>query len=152
MKAVCTLVLLALAPQVQADVSREVSSGEIRFTGSAADASITQRSIKLGSKLVVTFNLTVVSYKEGYERIAAPSEAKNNTSTVLHYVAYLALLDGKQNVIATVGSEDVFSGGVRGNSSYEFGTTAILPKGAYGEIRSYRAVLYTSEQHMQPPR
>jgi hypothetical protein len=139
-----------LAPaQAQAQVVQQVASGPIRFEEVQPERGAPQQVIKLAGKLEIVFNLSALTDGEGHELIDAPSMATNRTATKLHYVAYVSLFDEKRNLIAVVGSEDVFSHGVSPKESYNFATRAVLPPGRSREIRSYQAVSFVSTESLQ---
>jgi hypothetical protein len=139
---------LSLAP-AEAQVVRQVASGPIRFEEVRPERGAPQQVIKLAGKLEIVFNLCALTDGKGHELIDAPSVATNRTAAKLHYVAYVSLFDEKGILIAVVGSEDVFSGGVPPKGAYNFATRAVLPLGRSREIRSYQAVSFVSTDSLQ---
>jgi hypothetical protein len=148
-KSLLWLVLTICLAPAQAQVVQQVASGPIRFEEVKSQRGAPQQVIKLAGKLEIVFNLSALTDGKGHELIDAPSMATNSTTTKLHYVAYVSLFDEKRNLIAVVGSEDVFSGGVPPKESYNFATRAVLPPGRIREIRSYQAVSFVSTDSLQ---
>jgi hypothetical protein len=143
------LVLAFCFAPAQAQVTQQVASGPIRFNDVQQERGAPQQVIKLGGKIEVVFNLSALTDGKGHELIDAPSEAINKTASKLHYVAHVALFDEEKNLIAVLGSEDVFSSGVSPNRNYKFATRAVVPPGRSREIRSYQATLFVSTGPLQ---
>lgn len=149
MKRLFVLALASSAALAQAEVTQQMASGPIRFADVQPQRGAPQQVITLEGKLDVVFNLSVLTDGKGHELVDGPSEAKNKTNAKLHYVAYVALFDEKNNLIAALSSEDVFSGGVQSKQSYQHGMRAVVPPGKSKDIRSYQAVLFVSTDPLQ---
>jgi hypothetical protein len=138
------LVLTCCIAPTQAQIAQQVAAGPIRFNDIQLERGAPQQAIKLVGELEVVFSLSALTDGKGHEIIDAPSEAINRTTSKLHYVAHVALFDEEKNLVAVVGSEDVFSSGVPPMKNYQFATRAVVPLGWSRKIRSYQAVLFVS--------
>ncbi|HEX6638416.1 MAG TPA: hypothetical protein VF033_12235 [Steroidobacteraceae bacterium] len=149
MKRLLTLLLLCCCTPAQAEVTRHVASGALRFERVGEERGEPQQVIKLAGKIDLVFNLSVLSDGKGHEYIDGLSKPTNETDAKLHYAAYVALFDEKKSLVATLHSDDLFAHGVQRGENFTFSMRAILPAGRSRDIRSYQAVLFVSTEPLQ---